>query len=209
MTESQMRRYCGLSSAIELLQTKKLTFRDPKNWDDRNDTDLLDFYKKEKGFKTLQALCFAECIETSHHWKVYAAGMEGVCIRFNKTKLTNALDRCDHIRHGPMNYPPINKVQNTLNEIDQLPFTKRFPYNGEEEYRVLYTNRKCLRSLQNVPLQISCIERITLSPWLPKAMHNPIKQALRSINGCEELNVTRSTLTSNDRFLKAAKGKFN
>ncbi len=75
-----LKRYTDLAAAIHVLQTRSLTLLDPEKWDDGNDRAALAEYKKRKELKTLLALCFADCNETYHHWKVFASGVLGCAL---------------------------------------------------------------------------------------------------------------------------------
>ena len=46
--------------------------------------------------------------------------------------------------------------------------------------------------------QLASIRRITLSPWMPKALSDSVKGVLRSIEGCSKLRVFQSTLIANE-----------
>jgi hypothetical protein len=58
-----------------------------------------------------------------------------------------------------------------------------------------------LRTL-DVTIPLSCIERITLSPWVHDAFSRDIKRILKSIKGCGGLDIARSTLIGNDEWLR-------
>jgi hypothetical protein len=52
----------------------------------------------------------------------------------------------------------------------------------------------------DVAFPLSSISRITLSPWLPSALSDHVKDTLRSIPGCAKLSIARSTLISNQEW---------
>jgi hypothetical protein len=67
---------------------------------------------------------------------------------------------------------------------------------------VVYTNLSEAVAAKDYPIALSSIRRITLSPWMPKALSASVKAALRSIDGCSRLNVFQSTLVSNELWKK-------
>jgi hypothetical protein len=67
-----LHRFTNLAAAIHMLRARKITLLDPNTWDDKNDAYFMAEYKRQKGLATLLALCFADCDETYHHWRVFA-----------------------------------------------------------------------------------------------------------------------------------------
>ena len=199
-----LRRYTNLAAVIHHLQTKTITMLDPATWDDRNDTFFLQKYKIEQNAKTVLALCFSQQFETYHHWRVFAGGVDGVCIHFDKERLINTLDEANGFEHKIMNYKSIKQLNEYPPKLEELPFLKRKPYEDEEEYRIIYVDkRKTLESLP-IDIKISWIKRITLSPWVPKALARSAKGILKSIDGCGNLRVVRSTLIENEKWKDVA-----
>ena len=54
----------------------------------------------------------------------------------------------------------------------------------------------------DIAIPLSCIERITLSPWVPRALSRHVKRTLKSITGCSNLEIARSTLIGNEEWKK-------
>ncbi|WP_208248235.1 hypothetical protein WGT02_08975 [Rhizobium sp. T1470] len=194
-----LRRYTELAAAIHVLQTKSLTIRDPKNWDDGNDKITLDEYKTRRELKSVLAMCFAECAETYHHWKVFAPGMSGVCIEFKKAPLVSAFDLLEGVQHRKVVYRKIS-LGTKLNpwSVQELPFLKRWPYEPETEYRVIYCSADEVIEEVDVDIELGWIDRIILSPWMPKPLHNSVRTALRRLDGCSNLTVQGTSLISSD-----------
>src|ERR1700754_2480162 len=86
-----LRRYTNLEATIHLLRSRTITLLNPGSWDDRNDAYFMAEYNRRKNLKTLLALCFANCDETYHHWRVFSHGTDGVCLEFDRGKLLAAL----------------------------------------------------------------------------------------------------------------------
>ena len=197
-------RYTNLAAAIHLLQTKTITLLDPATWDDRNDTFFLQKYKSEQNAKTVLALCFSLQSETYNHWRVFAGGVDGVCIQFNKERLVNTLNEASGFKHSIINYKTIRQLNKEPPEFEELPFLKRIPYEDEQEYRIIYFNKRKTLESQLIDIKISWIKRIMLSPWIPKALARSTTDILKSIGGCGNLRIFRSTLVENEKWKKAA-----
>jgi len=193
-------RYTNLASAIHILSTKTITLLNPATWDDRNDAHFMAEYKRLRGAETLLALCFAEHTQTYHHWRVFANGADGVCIEFDKDRLLSTLKH-PGLKHKAVDYYRINDAKKMPKVgVEDLPFIKRSPYNDEREYRVIYENAKAVEDYKDFPIDVSWIFRVTLSPWMPKALVKSVKAHLRTIDGCKKLDVFRSTLTDNEAW---------
>ena len=193
-------RYTNLAAAIYLLKTKKLTLLSPIKWDDKNDVFFMKTYKKRKSAKTILSLCFVEGAETYHHWKVFANGPNGVSINFEKNKLLSIFDKDNNIEHGPVKYMSVQQMENSQQKISKLPFLKRYPYRGEEEYRVIYVDTEKLYRSKGYDIDLRWIKWIRLSPWMPKPLVRSVKETLKSISGCTDLKILQSTVTNNKRW---------
>lgn len=204
---STFRRYTNLAATIHLLRTRTVTLLNPATWDDKNDAYFMAEYKRHKQAETVLALCFAKSSETYHHWKVFAHGPDGVCIDFNKEKLLTTFEKDKNIAHGAVTYKMIKDARclKTI-ELETLPFLKRYPYQDECEYRVVYVNRSEPLQHKDYKLKLQWIDRITLSPWIPKMLADSVKETVRGIEGCSKLPITRSTLVENESW-KALTGR--
>lgn len=203
MTKSSFRRYTNLTATLHILWNRSLTFLSPETWDDKNDAFFMSEYKRLVKIKTLLAICFAERTETYHHWQVFSRGSDGVCIEFNKEKLLSAFNDVAGVHHGSVRYEFLKNIRdmNDVN-VERLPFMKRWPYGDEGEYRAVYVSKTQKKALQDVPIAIDSIERITLSPWLAPTLVPAVVETLKSLPGCSRLKVYRSTLIDNPQWKK-------
>ena len=208
MSENHLKRFTNLPALIYLLTHRSITLLDPKSWDDTNDSHYLSVYKEEKSLKTVLALCFTEASETYHHWRVFADGASGICITFNRDKLLQVLRGKSGIRFGLVNYLTLTEMRKERNTKDLLPFIKRHGFQDEREFRIIYEDKKVAIPTRDIQIPLSRIERITLSPWLPKALDESVKNTIRSIKGCEKIKIARSTLVGNSEWKKLAKKEF-
>ena len=195
-------RFTELPFLIHLLKTKRLTLVSPKKWEDKNDRHYIDIYQERKKLKTVLALCFTEKRETYHHWKVFSGSMAGVSIAFYKHKLISWAKH-HGLRYGSVEYYDYNKLRTMKLNIDKLPFIKRKAFEDEREFRFLYEEKKAVHDLMEFEIELNFIKRIRVSPWLPESLVKSVKDTIKSIDGCKDLEVYRTTLLDNVSWKKA------
>ncbi len=192
-----LRRYTDIPALIYLLCERKLSLLDPQSWDDSNDSHYLTLYREKKQLKSVLALCFSQANETYHHWRVFAGGASGVCIRFKRSKLLRATRKQPGLRIGRVDYLKLDEIRNKKLTIESLPFLKRFPFEHEDEFRMIYESKSEAMEKLDIPIPLSAIDRVTLSPWIHEDLSRHLKQILHSIEGCSGLKIVRSTLIGN------------
>jgi hypothetical protein len=195
-----LRRYTNIPALIHLLTEKKITLLDPVSWDDQNDSHFLSLYREKKSLKTVLALCFTQTNETYHHWRVFADGSSGVCITFDRQKLLTAMKKHPGVTARAVRYLKLTEIRSRRLEVGDLPFLKRFPYEDEREFRVVYESKRDKLASLDIAIPVDGIKRITLSPWIPAALTIHLKSAIRKIDGCERLKIARSTLIGNEEW---------
>lgn len=198
----ELKRYTDLPSLLHLLQEEKLTLLDPVTWDDRNDAAYMQIYKENQNLSSLLALCFTEATETHHHWKVFASGCSGVCVVFDKQTLLEQLHDVMGLRHGKVRYKTIKALKTSRLKHQDLPFLKRYPFRDEEEYRIIYENPKRQMASKAFDIDLSCIRRVVLSPWLPKPLREAVTSVIKSVSN--DLKVHQTTLNENEEWKKIA-----
>jgi hypothetical protein len=199
-----IKRYTNLASLIAILKNKELTLLDPSKWEDKNDSHYLVRYGQMKGFKSLYALCFTKAAETSHHWKVFSSGSDGVCIKMNPDRFLEYLDSLKGVRHREVEYKLLDEIERDDFTVEDLPFLKRYPFRGEKEYRIIFEKKaESKHKTHAIPFDVSMIQEVTLSNSIPKELRAPVVDLLRSIEGCGDLTVYRSTLNENTRWKQA------
>jgi hypothetical protein len=198
-----LRRYTNIPSLLHTLKTKTITLLDPSKWEDTNDSYWLDVYRKKRQLESVVALCFTQVDETYHHWHVFAEGAGGACIEFDKTRLLKLFDE-NGIKHRKIEYKRLPELKDNILSLEDLPFIKRYGFRHEGEFRAIFESPA--RKIDSLPMNfpIGAIRRISLSPWLPEPLLNATKEILRSVDGCEQLKVFRSTLTGNNTWKRAA-----
>jgi hypothetical protein len=200
VTKKFLRRYTNLPALLYLLRERKITLLDPISWDDKNDSYFLTLYREKKQLKSVLALCFTPAFETYHHWRVFAEGSSGVCITFDHEKLLNAVKKQSGVTTRSVRYLTLNDIRDVNVKTGNLPFLKRSPYGDEREFRIIYESAVETHDALNIEIPLACIERITLSPWIPSVLSDHVKSTIKEIDGCQSLKVFRSTLISNERW---------
>nr|WP_321239295.1 DUF2971 domain-containing protein [uncultured Tolumonas sp.] len=194
-----LRRYTELPYLIQYLQTKKLVLPNPETWDDKNDTFYIKRYSEIKKFKSTYALCLTQAKETYHHWRIFAHGSSGICIEFHKDTFLKILDNHAEIHHNPVVYKRISELDETQPSTDELPFLKRIAFEDEKEYRLFVGSEiSYSNSLFTFKVPFNVISRIILSPWLPNNVASEVMHFLKTIPGCNEIEVYQSTLIENE-----------
>jgi len=157
-------------------------------------------YREKKKLKSVLALCFAQASETYHHWRVFANGSSGVCIRFKRSELLKTVKQQPDLRTGTVTYLTLTEIRHKKLATQDLPFLKRSAFEHEDEFRMIYESKATKTSTLDIAISLSCIDRITLSPWVHHALAPHIKRMLWSIRGCSALEIVRSTLISNEEW---------
>ncbi|HEY3443618.1 MAG TPA: hypothetical protein VGK29_22865 [Paludibaculum sp.] len=192
-----LRRYTTLPAVLDLLKEKRLTLVSPASWPDRNDSFYLELYKKGREAKSVLAVCLSEASETYHHWRIFAQSSDGVCIQFRRDLLLETLGSVRNLLHGPVEYIELNRAKPPA--LERLPFLKRYPYRDEKEYRIVSVDLKREVETKSFSIPLESVEKITLSPWLPKNLRNVVGETLCSAAGCE-IRVSHTTLLDNKRW---------
>ncbi len=198
-----LRRYSDLPSLIHMLETKTITFLNPENWDDRNDSYFMSLYKRKKKLETLLAVCCSTASETYHHWRVFSNGSSGVCIEFKRDDLMNVLLSIKGIRAHHVRYLKIKDFMVSATNVSMMPFFKRAPFGPEREFRIIYESKSKRLDSFSSTIPLSCINRIYLSPWMHESLKASVRRVLKSLDGAHSISIFRSTLIQNDDWRHA------
>jgi hypothetical protein len=200
MRKVSYRRYTDLPALIQILTNRKLTLLDPSFWDDKNDSYFLATYKEKKELQSVLALCFTKESETYHHWRVFSSGASGVCVNFDSEKLETAFAKAKGVKFQEVTYLALKELRDNRPTIARLPFVKRIPYKHEKEFRALWESESDKAFFLDVPIDISSITRITLSPWMHPSLRVNVVKLLKMIDGCKSIPIVRSTLIENTQW---------
>src|SRR6476646_8585501 len=189
MAKDFLRRYTDIPALIYLLSERKLSLLNPESWDDSNDSHYLADYKQKKRLKTVLAACFTQADETYHHWRVFAGGSSGICITFHREALLKAVKRAHGLRSRSVKYLKLNEMRPMPLRVTNLPFLKRFAFEHENEFRIIFESRESELQHLDIPISLSCIDKITLSPWINLKLSSRLKKLLKAIEGCRDLDI--------------------
>lgn len=203
-TKSELRRYTSLPALLRILRQRAITLLPPDSWDDQNDRELMKAYANATQSKTCLALCFAQAVETYHHWKVFSPGHDGVCIVFNKEELVAQADSMG-IHHGSVKYLTLLKIREERPELADLPFSKRTAYRDEKEYRFLFDSPNETLSSIDIPVAPQMIERVLINPWVPVPLYKATKETILAIAGFENAKVFQSSVRNARDWKELAK----
>lgn len=192
----RLNRYTSLPILLDMLKRKRLVLLDPSSWEDKNDSEIMLEFKKRKRVQKLFALCFSSGDETIHHWKTFADGTSGCCIQFDAEKLISLLNKIRGVRYGPVVYKKLNELKDATIDIEQIPFTKRWPYRCEEEFRIIWNGRSKYDSYE-IPFDLRIINKVTINQRMPEQIYETIKDYLREAFKQPEQRINRSTLYQN------------
>ncbi len=205
ITQSRkLNRYTTLPILLHLLRSSKLVLLDPSTWEDRNDSQIILEYKKRKRIPNLFAVCFSFGNETIHNWIAYASGIAGCCIQFDEQKLLNSFQNIKQIRWGEINYKTIRQIKENTIKPDQIPFTKRYPYRVEKEFRIIWEGKTKHTSIE-VQIDLNCIEKITISQSMPDNVYEIIAELLRDELKKPKLQINKSTVFENNIWISSFK----
>ncbi|OOQ61910.1 DUF2971 domain-containing protein [Mucilaginibacter pedocola] len=202
----RLNRFTTLPVLLDLLQRKKLTLLNPKLWDDKNDSEVILAYKEKKNIKNLFAVCLSHGDETIHHWKTFSDGTSGCLIEFNAEKLFEIIDKVDNLKHGKVIYRKLSDVEKADSpiDVDKMPFTKRWPYRCEEEYRIIVESNTD-ETFFEIDIPLDVIKRITISQHMPEPIYATLKNHLKGLRGDPKSRINRSTLYENKRWINRFK----
>jgi len=200
----KLNRFTTLPILLDLLERKKLTLLNPILWEDKNDSEIILEYKRRKSIKNLFALCFSHNDETIHHWKTFSNGPSGCVIEFDAVKLISHIEKIPGIKQGKVEYKRIIEIEKDKIQVDKMPFTKRWPYRCEEEYRIIFETENEMDFYEiDIPLEL--ISKVTISQQMPKQIYETIKKQLKNSKDNPEGRVNKSTLYENNKWINSFK----
>ncbi|MCH4896469.1 hypothetical protein E0494_07135 [Marinilabiliaceae bacterium JC040] len=198
----KLNRFTTLPILIDLLERQKLILIEPSNWDDRNDTEILDVYKQKKKVEKLFALCFTYGDETIYHWKTFANDISGCCIEFDGQELIKIFNEKDGVSKRKIQYKTIE--DSAAISIIDIPFTKRKQYDIEKEYRVIFEGTKD-DFVVEIPFSLDLIKKITFGQSMPESVFKSVKKIIKSTYPDLKCKINRSTIYENRKWIENIK----
>lgn len=195
-----LRKYTTLPVLLDILYRNKLTLLKPDSWSDRNDVKVMLHYQELYKPKLVLATCFSFGAESVYHWNAFSNGNAGCMIEINAKKFFEKLSSYQSLVCGKIKYLKINQISNNNFHVNDLPFLKRFPYECEDEIRLVTLVEKDMPYYE-IDFPLSCISAIKLSPELPKSVVESVKCVLKEMIG-SKIKINQSTLLENNKWMK-------
>jgi hypothetical protein len=190
-----LRHYTGIEALYSILDSKTLRFGDPEAWIDENDAASIHAFRRKKGAARAGVICLAAGLEQIHHWNTYAP--QGCRIEFDEHQFEAEISPllCGFVHYYSSKDLSAASLRGT--ETDELPFIKRRPYEGEQEYRIIWYGG----AGETVPEIIvkDHIHSITLFPNISTPEFEAIKEKLKTKYQIETVN--RSRLLKSDDWI--------
>ena len=184
-----------------------MTFLNPENWDDRNDSYFMSLYKRKKKLETLLAVCCSTASETYHHWRVYSqTALAEYALNSSADDLMNVLLSIKGIRAHHVRYLKIKDFMVSATNVSMMPFFKRAPFGPEREFRIIYESKSKRLDSFSSTIPLGCINRIYLSPWMHESLKASVRRVLKSLDGAHSISIFRSTLIQNDDWRQCWRG---
>ena len=193
-------RFTTIHVLLDMITRRRLVLMDPDLWSDKNDTKLIDEYKRRKGISKVFAVCFSGGGETIHHWNAYSPGVAGCCIELDFDILTATLDALDEIRYGFVNYRKVHEIIPGSVGTENIPFTKRWPYFCEEEFRIIWegtTSRWC----HEIEIDLNMIRKVTVSQGMPDSVFHALSRHVRDALKRPSMKINHSTIYENSMWI--------
>lgn len=192
-----LNRFISIDALINILKYQKIRFSDPKYWDDKNDVEYMEAYRKKKKLKKVFAICFTKDIETIYHWSTVSESSNVCYVSFDRDKLIGLIDGRSGYRHGEVKYLKVKDLPSELKLIADIPFYKRLPYENESEYRIIYESKYYIKD-KYLPIDLRIIKKVTIgqkmNPDLYELLRNDIKTKYN-------IKVIRSTVYENKTWI--------
>lgn len=177
-----LKKYMQIEYLEKTLAEKKLHLGNPQSWPDKNDSEVIEIYRKKKNLGNVRATCLTEAPDRNHFWEIFGKCELGVCLWFDKSELVKDIDNDPCLRGDLVTYYTPNKLIKKCNFSD-LPFAKRAQYTDEQEYRVL---RECELPSdgknRGITFSPQSLKRIYFNSWLDSTAYRMEKRKIEQLN---------------------------
>lgn len=150
--------------------------------------------------RSVFAVCLSQAAEAYHHWRVFAPSSSGVCIEFRKAALLAAVPKVGYSHRKVKYKKPVELLGGYVTQA-HLPFIKGWAYRDEKEYRIVYTSEDPRAQSHSFPIDLSTIQAVILSPWLPRSLVETACATIAAIEGCSAIPVLRSAVVENEAWI--------
>ncbi len=100
-----------------------------------------------------------------------------------------------------MRYRRLPDLKDGTIKVGDMPFTKRWPYRCEDEFRVIWEGES-EDAFFEIEIELNMINKVTLNQRMPKQVYATIREYLREAFADADQRISHSTLYENARWLK-------
>lgn len=200
----KLKRYTAVPQLLHMLATRTITLLSPTTWVDQNDTHFIESYRRRSKLSAVRAICLTKAADTYHHWHVFSSGTAGVKIDFNVPLFMDWAGSIAGATLKEVEYLKLDEIEAGSLQAEQLPFAKRWAFRHEGEVRLIHRDKTSSAMTAHFEFDVSMIEKITLSPWLPAPLVEPLEAAIQCFAPDGKFPVRRTSLLSNRSFMSAA-----
>lgn len=178
-----LKKYTKACFLEDMLQSKTIFLGNPDDWADKNDSTLINIYKKKMRLHNIRATCLTMAADRYHFWEVFGEKEKGVCLWFDMNQLKEDILKDTNLISKPIIYLLPEKLEK-CGEFKNLPFYKREQYRDEKEFRVLrkFQNKDDASNKCGFEFNPRSLKKIYLNSWLSpkeyKWQYNFIKSLL-------------------------------
>ena len=100
-------------------------------------------------------------------------------------------------------YMTVDKLEKKWREksLEDLPFIKRIAYDGDHEFRIIYSTEEEDKRTFPLEINLDCISRIILNPWIFENVDNSIVDFLHDIEKYRNIKIDNTTLREHERWI--------
>jgi hypothetical protein len=111
-------------------------------------------------------------------WVLFSSQFRNVSARAHIKKLIALLDTLKGVRFGRVDYLRLKDLKIGEIDVEKIPFTKRWPYRCEEEFRIIWESDTTKLSYE-IEIDLQTISKITISQRMPEHIYLTIRDYLR------------------------------
>ena len=144
---------------------------------------------------------------TYHHWHVFAPNPSGIRIQFNAILFDAWTKTIPGALLKKVKYVKLNEEAIKSIRLADLPFVKRHAFRHEGEVRLIIESQAADERVRRLPFELSMIEEVVVSPWLPSGIFESVRESIASAAGSAAFNIRPTTMLESPRFKRAAENE--
>lgn len=200
-----LKKYTKLEHLPSIIKEKQLHLGNPKDWEDKNDGELVRLYSEASGTFEMRATCLTGAADRYHFWEIFGKREQGVCIWFDRAELLRDIREDQSLVAKNAKY--IQPARLSKTERALIPFAKREQYADEREFRVLRVKPAANTEADKFRFSASSLKRIYLNPWLSAPLVEQEKAKLSHLlsSDYEHVEVRQNRALRKSDWINAAK----